>query len=77
MARVTNDPNPHFLPLGKPMKPYLIRLDDEDTRNRHYLVERYEQLHGRRLPFADILRLLMKEKVAFLREQERMAKALH
>lgn len=58
------------------MKPYLIRLDDEDTRNRKYLVDRYEQLHGRRLPFADILRLIMREKVSFLREQERMAKVL-
>ena len=56
------------------MNPYTLRLDDEDTRNRKYLVKRYQELHGRELPFAEILRLLMKEKVSYLREQERMAR---
>lgn len=44
------------------MKSYLIRLDREDQRIRKELMRKYERLHGRPIPFADIVRVLLREK---------------
>lgn len=46
------------------MKTYLLRLDKEDQRRRRELMTRYRNLHGRPVPFADIVRELLREKHA-------------
>lgn len=52
------------------MTPYLLRLDAEDSRNRRTLEQHYKKLHGRPVPFADIVRKLLKEGAEEVRTEK-------
>jgi hypothetical protein len=46
------------------MNPYLLRLDAQDVKHRRVLEAHYRRVHGRPVPFADIVRRLLAEKAA-------------
>lgn len=45
------------------MKPYLLRNDKVQHRQRELLVKHYSKERGRPVPFAEVLHELMAEKV--------------
>ena len=53
------------------MKPYYIRFDEQDMQHRLILEQYYRILHGRSVPFADILRQLMRAKAWLIRHSDR------
>lgn len=48
------------------MKPFSMKLDRHDEEMRKRLEQAYMQKHGRRVPFSEIVRDLMREKCASL-----------
>lgn len=52
------------------MKPYLLRNDKVQHRQRLQLEVWYAKRHGRRVAFKDILHELMAEKVAAISRKE-------
>lgn len=55
------------------MKPFTIKLFEPDLIYRRILVRHYSEIWGRKARYSEVLRELQREKVAFLREPERMS----